>query len=443
MSTTMKTLIYYFLPLFLIATSIGEILAQEQSKHFLTSHIVDLGKVANGDENFEGYERLSDIFGEADIVMLGEQSHGDATTTETKIKLIKYLHEKLGFNILAFESGFYGCHKVWEEIQNGENVRFSLAKGVNHLWAMTKEFDYMSEYIEENIGKKNPLKIAGFDFGYYDKIEVEHYTGDLKNYLSKIDCHLIYSDEWNHFEEIMSDLGRRLSKHYKREDAVQDTAFISKMISFLKREKEIKNSFSNDFWLQSLKGAKAMISDLKLKTDNRDFVMAENLLWLKEQFPGEKIICWGATSHFVYNSEEIKMKSPIIQILAGRYYKKHSMMGDIIKEKYKDKAIVVGFTAYEGYHGVVRSKELHKPKKNSLEYLLGSFGYDNFMIPLKNMDTGNLISRPLGYSYMKNDLSNIMDVIVFNRVMKFPTFNKKLFLKVYPGHRYIKPDPQE
>jgi len=41
--------------------------------------------------------------------MLGEQSHGEATTYETKIKLIKFLHQEMDFDILAIESGFYDC----------------------------------------------------------------------------------------------------------------------------------------------------------------------------------------------------------------------------------------------------------------------------------------------------------------------------------------------
>jgi erythromycin esterase-like protein len=46
--------------------------------------------------------------------LLGEQNHGDAPALFAKTKLVKYLHEKHGFNILAFESDFYGLFKLNE-----------------------------------------------------------------------------------------------------------------------------------------------------------------------------------------------------------------------------------------------------------------------------------------------------------------------------------------
>lgn len=58
-----------------------------------------LHEVKDNDENFAGFEKFKNAIGDAKIVMLGEQSHTDATTFETKIKLIKYLHQEMGFDI--------------------------------------------------------------------------------------------------------------------------------------------------------------------------------------------------------------------------------------------------------------------------------------------------------------------------------------------------------
>lgn len=43
------------------------------------------------------------------IVFLGENGHGVAEHSQIKTKMIKYLHKKLGFRVLAFESSFSDC----------------------------------------------------------------------------------------------------------------------------------------------------------------------------------------------------------------------------------------------------------------------------------------------------------------------------------------------
>ena len=49
------------------------------------------------------------------IVELGESGHGVAEFSQTKIRLIKYLHEQLGYDVMAFESSILSTYLANEQ----------------------------------------------------------------------------------------------------------------------------------------------------------------------------------------------------------------------------------------------------------------------------------------------------------------------------------------
>ena len=55
-------------------------------------------------ESKEQWNHLNEILKNKKIVSLGENLHGVKEYNSTKLELIKYLHEELGFNVLAIES---------------------------------------------------------------------------------------------------------------------------------------------------------------------------------------------------------------------------------------------------------------------------------------------------------------------------------------------------
>lgn len=400
----------------------------------ISEKLIDLGEVSGGNLDYSEYAALDELLKDVEIVMLGEQSHGDRTAYETKIKLIKYLHKKLGFDLLVFESGIYDGYKAWHLIEKGMDVREAMGHSISAVWSTTESIIPLAKYIQENKSKKQ-LKLLGFDSQFYTNLSKKYLLSDLSKYLSKVDETILDSINWKHLKENIEYSLNSEKKKIKTNQPELDTVYLDQLVQ---RLNTLSDDLQTDFWIQTLKNVKVHLLDYAFDIDQRDKQMAENLIWIKKKHPKKKIICWGATSHFLYNSTKVRMKKPTVQILGGRYYKKNPMMGHYIKEHYGDKVYTIGFTAYRGYHGLGKDKKIKPAKKGTLEFLLSQSEHNNFLLPLKGLNFENYNSRPLGHYYMKNDIADVMDAVIFNRNMTSAYRDLHFFLMIYPDNKYIK-----
>jgi len=66
-------------------------------------------------EKFADLEALKPLLQDKRIVYLGESSHGAAQYNSAKTRLIQYLHQELGFNVIAFETNLGQCSRsLWQ-----------------------------------------------------------------------------------------------------------------------------------------------------------------------------------------------------------------------------------------------------------------------------------------------------------------------------------------
>ncbi len=414
----------------LLISNLG-IVAQTIEFESIKNQLINLGEVTKNNEDYSNYSALKELLKDVEIVMLGEQSHGEATTYQTKIKLIKYLHEELGYDLLVFEAGFYDCHKAWELIEQGEDIRTSMGRSINDIWSATKDLIPLAEYLKETKDKGNELKLLGFDSQFIGKLS---FISDLAEYLKIVDKEILMTNDWKRLKENFEHVAKVEIKKLKRNEPKLDTIFLNHLIEILNKT---PSDYQSNFWVQTLKNLKVFLSDMAFGTAGRDQQMAANLIWLKEKYPESKIICWGATDHFLYNSSGIRMKNPIIQLIGGNYYKKHPMMGHYVKEHYSEKVYTIGFTAFQGSYGLDYTKKIKPAKEGTLEFLLSQSDDDNLLLPLKKGTFKHYKSRPLGNYYMKNDIGEVMDAVIFNRYMTCPKNDYNFYLTIYPENKKI------
>ncbi|MDT9001955.1 erythromycin esterase family protein [Paucibacter sp. APW11] len=140
-------------PSTLIAPAPGELEWLRSSQHPLRSLVYD--------RDFSDLEFMGSLLSGKRIVQLGESSHLTREFNQAKVRLIKYLHEKQGFNVIAFESSIIGCWLQDEALRQGQ-AGDSCVFGV---WR-TKEVAELFRYIQSTQSSEHPLRLAGFDVQY-------------------------------------------------------------------------------------------------------------------------------------------------------------------------------------------------------------------------------------------------------------------------------------
>ena len=103
---------------FVAAASLGqEVEPQAESQpdpraQWLREHAVAVRTIdpSLAEDDFADLRPLIGLIGDARVVGLGEPTHGDGAHFHAKTRLIRFLHEVMGFDVLVWESGMYDCY---------------------------------------------------------------------------------------------------------------------------------------------------------------------------------------------------------------------------------------------------------------------------------------------------------------------------------------------
>ena len=266
---------------------------------------------------------LDELIKDKQIVLIGENSHGDGFSVATRFEIVRYLHEKHNFNNITFESGLFETNVLNEFIISTDDsleIKKMFRKTLMGVWSYSNEYKPMFQYLTSEI-KKNKLNINGIDCQINNNISATVKT-KLENYLNKINVlKNIDQKEWyNDFITILNklilDKGRHNVKLIKKHE-LNYTVAIDSINYFINK---YDNSSEGNLWIQILTGYKKFsslefhFSILKIlfnfsKTSLRDSIMSENINW-KYNLDSTKTIIWAHSAHILrFNPAIPKYKS--------------------------------------------------------------------------------------------------------------------------------------
>jgi len=106
-------------------------------------------------------EGLGRAIGDSHIVLLGENGHGVGSLSEIKAELLAWLHEDLGFEVIAFESGYFECGHAWRAMAD-HTAADALLACLRYPFQQA-ELLPVFEHVKASHGSARPLALMGVD----------------------------------------------------------------------------------------------------------------------------------------------------------------------------------------------------------------------------------------------------------------------------------------
>ena len=148
----MKTSISFFLILFSFSFC-TDTETKNESKVFALQEPASHG--------FEDFLPIANTLSDKRIMLIGESGHGMKEYFQLKTRMVKFLHEELGYNVLAVEGALADCASSYLEINNLSDTLL-MKNCFYRTWNFEEALPLFS-YIKSTQDTPNPLVLTGFD----------------------------------------------------------------------------------------------------------------------------------------------------------------------------------------------------------------------------------------------------------------------------------------
>ena len=400
----------------------------EQEKNWLQKSVVPIRSIDPEDDVYSDLQPLKEKIGNSRVVLLGEQEHGDGSTYAAKSRLAKFLHYEMDFDVVAFESGFFGVNKAWADYKAGHS---SYEEVLDQLYLYSPEIKMCHDFfqtIKSSQSSDSPMSIAGFDNQQITRVAKSDFIPGIDSIISANTIEFS-EGELQFFKKTIKEL---MDSYYNHEIFAEDQR---RFFTILKKSKK---AFAENgvapFWIQALDNLKGSAEhawffwidrEADMVNNNwRDIQMAQNFLWLlKGPFKGEKIIIWAANGHIIKTDTLFEVETEGYKPAIRQY-----PMGEVLYDSLGTDLYSIGFTSYEGSYATLKYDqeqadwtfvpEVFLPADSaSLEFYLRQIGhaysflnFKNESDPWLNNERRMRIWRP---DYVSGKLPDIYDGIFF------------------------------
>lgn len=388
----MKKLLYIFITLAISALLLNRIIYREfpqKDRQKLLSetkqYIQPIKSISMKHKGNSDLKVLDSILKDNRILMLGENTHYDGSTLQAKGRLIQYLHENLGYNVVLYEAGQYDCWIMNEEMKN-HSLKTSIDSigglGLFNFWWDNKETQPLIKYYQKNKVSSSPIELGGFDIQFSGEVLIKKRGKLLKTFLSKNNININSFPILNkHINELQNFVYKgyvdKLLNGKQKKDLLNEINQLERIVLRLKKtpENEIYSKYFNDIGNNLNKAWKYNPGSLP-SMHFRDSLMAKNLIWqIDSLYPKKKVIVWCANIH----------------TFSAPYSKNYRPLGSYIKDRYGKASYMLDFSSYAKLN---ESKNLtDQPGKLAVENIFHETKTPYFILDLRSVQENSYLKK--------------------------------------------------
>jgi erythromycin esterase len=298
--------------------------------------------------DFSDLQFLKLILKDRKLVQLGESGHGVSEFDMVKVRLIKFLHQEMGFDVIAFESSLFECFNTNENAPDLSPLDI-MRNSIFGVWH-AQETLALFEYIKSTQGTARPLILAGFDIqmssyrGVQDRPQflsaaIDSIDHTRANWINFIDSSFVYqATQGINFESFINSSGDAYAGIYQEYadfvDANIDTLLAVHQDNPLKPLVARQTAWSMTRFIAMMK----VLHSINQYVYLRDEAMAANVDYLVESlYPNKKIAIWAHNFHIRHDQSGVQ----------GDSYGTETM-GTYVAQRHRPDLYTVGLYMYRG-----------------------------------------------------------------------------------------------
>ncbi len=377
----------------------------EEQVRWLAGHTVAVRSIEPADEDFSDLMPLVQVIGKARVVQLGEATHGDGATFLAKARLIRFLHQVMGFDTLAWEAGFFDVKLVDTALRAGQPAAEAASRGLYRTWRV-REVGATLDYVRASQGTERPLQIVGFDcrvstpearaehfprmvFGFFDRLDPALISAKEREELTAMSAGLVPVDYYDKpgLRQFNRELPKRLVETIDRRRG-------DLLVHYAPRE--------IDWVRQSLVSLMAMDRALgpgdqqPTSGYTRDTAMAENLLWwLNGPLKERKVIVWAHNYHVMHDLYGRTASPGVAPVREAKLTAPGGPMGRFLKDDLGSELYTIGFNSFGGgFQSQGDDNEPPTVTPGALETLLHGVGRPLLFLDLSRLPADHWLRAP-------------------------------------------------